>query len=397
MSTSFLGQNNVVSMYMKYDNGFVGIGNTNPTAFLDVAGNIVARSNFTACNNVVFESNVTINGQLTVSNVSYAYSNVTIFSSESINSNLTIQHDLLVERYATLSNTTKIFGEAQIYKNVLTFSNFGSNFIACSNAKFGFGTEAPAYTLDVNGYVNATGYCNLLVDSYTDNSTNKAATPAAVSNVYYFGVSTSNRAYTQWTPSNNFLYLMTSNVGIGISNPDEKLAVVGNLSMSNYGKVIFTTSNNYIGINRSAPKATLDLASGNILAKNYQKLTKSADTSNALTVTLNWDTAYATKNTYFIVGDLVQMITNGTDTGFRSQRVAIGVSNQTIAWSKAAEVFGAADAYISLASSITASTTTSVTFTSSTSWVTTGDLAHSLTFNVIQFPDTANIGNVWLS
>ena len=397
MSTSFLGQNNVISMFMKYDNGFVGVGNSNPSAFFDVAGNIVARSNFTACNNVVFESNVTIKGQLSVSNVSYAYSNVTIYSSESINSNLTVQHDLLVERYTTLSNTTKVFGETQIYKNVLTFSNFGSNFIACSNAKFGLGKEDPSYTLDVNGYINASGYCNLLVDSYTDNSTTKAATAAAVSNVYYFGVSTSNRAYTQWTPSNNFLYVLTSNVGIGISNPNEKLAVVGNLSLSNYGKVILTTSNNYIGINNTAPKATLDLVSGNILAKNLQKLTKSTDSSNVITVTLNWDSNYNTNNSYYIVGDLIQMMTNGTDTGFRSQRVAIGISNQTIAWSKAAEVFGSADVYTTLASSITASTTTSVTFTSSTSWVTTGTLAHSFTFNVVQFPESTNIGNVWLS
>lgn len=93
----------------------VGIGTSNPTVGFQVAYESL------------FQSNVTIMGDLTVNNIQY------ITDSEIVNSNIT-----------TL--------------NTLTFSNqTGSIFLDSSNGNLGINTSTPEFTLDVNGDINFTG------------------------------------------------------------------------------------------------------------------------------------------------------------------------------------------------------------------------------------------------
>jgi hypothetical protein len=61
-----------------------------------------------------------------------------------------------------------------------------------------------------------------------------------------------------------------SNLCIGTSNPTQNLTVVGNMSLSNYGKIIITTSNSFLGIGISTPDQKLTIG-GNFGLSNYGK------------------------------------------------------------------------------------------------------------------------------
>jgi hypothetical protein len=215
--------------------------------------------------------------------------------------------------------------------------------------------------------------------------------------LYPTAIATSNLAFNTWKYSNNTLYVLGSNVGIGVSNANENLAVTGNMSLSNYGKITLWTSNDFLGIGLSNPRVLLDATPGNLAAKNFQRLTQSTDSSNQLTITINWDNAYNAGNQYTIVFDTIQQISNGVSTGFKTQRHSIGLSNQTMLWETSANAYGNAPAYTTLFWDVLSSTTKSVTLRSYTNWVTSGVMAHSFTVDIIQAPNTTNIGSVWVS
>lgn len=117
-TTQWSNSNNIIYVL----NSNVSIGTSN------------AVTGFTSAYDATFNSNVTINGQLTVNNVQYVTSNVTIYNTQTVNSNIT-----------TL--------------NTLTFSNStGSIYLDSSNTNIGIDYPTPEYKLDVNGDIRAVSY-----------------------------------------------------------------------------------------------------------------------------------------------------------------------------------------------------------------------------------------------
>ena len=227
--------------------------------------------------------------------------------------------------------------------------------------------------------------------------------------------------------SNTPALLVNSNNFVGINNPAPlyNLDILGtmstsgmsffgnvatfsnNLLLAKNGVVTFNTSNNKLGINLngSNPRADLDISYGTILAKNFQRITRHSDDSNPINITINWDIPYSNLNSYFIVAEVSQSVT-GIDrgsnmAGFRQQRVAIGVSNSTIAYTNAAQAFGDPNAYAAFGLTVAASNNKSVTLQSTTYWAPVGTgagiNAHDMDVNVIIFPATSNLGNIYLS
>jgi hypothetical protein len=186
-------------------------------------------------------------------------------------------------------------------------------------------------------------------------------------------------------------------LGVGVSAPTENLAISSNMSLSNYGKVILSTSNNYLGINTSNPHTTVEARNGEFLAKNIIRKTISTDNSNNLTITLNWDTAYTLSNQYNIVVETCQTIGNGTQQGVRYQRQTIRTSNPAIVTQQTASAYGNATPYSSLSIAGINATSTSIDLRSTTNWVTTGTINHNLDANIIIMPQTANLGSIWMS
>jgi hypothetical protein len=100
------------------------------------------------------------------------------------------------------------------------------------SSNVGIGKSNAAYALDVNGAVNAVGYCNLFDTSLSSTSAVKAATASNLTLSYNLAVSASNRAFgltgSQWSATASNIYIGTnSNVGIGTSTPAYPLHVVG--------------------------------------------------------------------------------------------------------------------------------------------------------------------------
>ena len=266
---------------------------------------------------------------------------------------------LEVNGSGVVRSNLRVMGVAQLGSNISMSNSTGLANIYSSNAFVGINQATPAYQLDVGGSINAVGYCNLMINSFSNNSITNAPTCLALSNVYGMVVSTSNMAYP------------TSNVAFNSSN-----AIFPSLAW---------TSN-------------LAVASSNTLYNKVitQNLTKSLDTSNPISTTLNWTTPYSAGGQYYIMLQLSQIIANQTAVGVKSTKILVGVSNYNIAYTESADVFGAPGIFTTLSTTATASNSTSVTLQSSTNFVGTGAFSHQFDVEIISNPQSG-IGNVYLS
>lgn len=209
-------------------NNNIGIGTSNPLSALDVVGSLRLSSNIianttdtsnhpaytwfndvstgmyhqgtgqigfstqgtsvmTLCNGTVsISSNLTVMGQLTVSNVTYVTSNVTIYASESVQSNLSV------------------VGVTTLASN-LTMSNYGMLSLYTSNSYLGIAKSNPEYTVDITGNVNFSG------------------------NLYQNGAifTSGGGGGGGWSNTSTNIFVIGSNVGIGTQAPTEALQVSG--------------------------------------------------------------------------------------------------------------------------------------------------------------------------
>lgn len=352
-----------------------------------IASNIVYVNNTEYVNDQIVNSNLIVDDNLwvgqtaTLSNTLSNLGNAYFASNVTINSNLTLNQNLTVQGGVTMSNTLSNFGNAFFASNVTVNSNVIANQnlfvignVTLSNSLSNLGNSYFASNLTVNSNMFITQ--NLIVSKATtlSNTLSNLGNIYAASNAYIVG-----------------------KIGIGVANPIEALAVASNISLSNYGKAILWTSNNWLGINTSNPRADVDVRGGDFLGRNVIRKTISTDSSNNLIININWENAYTGGNQYYIVVETCQTITNGTQQGARYQRQTIRTSNSAIVTQQTSSGFGNINAYSSLSISGVNATSTSLGLQSITNWVTTGTLAHTLDANVIIMPQTSNLGSVWVS
>lgn len=177
-------------------NSNVGIWTSNPNAALDCAGN------------AVFQSNVTIMGSLTVSNVQYITSNIMVYTSQIINSNLTVLNMI------SLSNSI-----GQVYMD-----SMGPN--------LGIGTDSPLESLTIVG-------SNVSIS----NSTGKIILTGASN---YLGINQPSPTELLDINGGNVKFgcnlYVASNIGIGTSNPlvPLHLQIGSSNNGSNTGMIIYT-------------------------------------------------------------------------------------------------------------------------------------------------------------
>ena len=226
---------------------------------LGVSNNTTLGGTLTVGNVATFNSNVIINGTMTVSNVTYVTSNIYIYSSEVVQSNLTIYNA------TTMCNVANVYNVLTAYSNIAMSNANGIITIFTSNSSLGIGTSNPAEKLDVNGAINALGYCNLMVNSFSSTSLTQVPTASNLTVAYNIAVVGSNAGI--WgsnlaTTNSNALYpqaTFASNAGAfgsntafaasnyaytnipGISN----IAVAGS-NAGTWGSNLATTSSNVL-------------------------------------------------------------------------------------------------------------------------------------------------------
>jgi hypothetical protein len=175
--------------------------NSNQNIHLGMTSNsksmLVINSNSTLFNasNVIVQSNLIINGLLTLSNIEYVTNNLTIYNSA------TIQNDLSVFDVATLCNTVNIYGDTTISNVVSTLITTG-------------------LTTSHSNAVNISGSTTLSNGLITYNN----GTTVLSNNVNIYGTT---------TLSNNLI--LTSNVAIGKTMPSvpiTTLDLAGSLQVS---------------------------------------------------------------------------------------------------------------------------------------------------------------------
>lgn len=238
--------------------GNVGIGTSNPEARLDVNG-LFRFKDPNRGNSITFHSNDNWEG--VQMNLSMTGNDIAIGVDPS---------STTVGFVRTLGRMPLTFGPNEIERmRIDHFSGY-----------VGINTTTPLYNLDVNGTIYATGYCNLLLDTTSSESTSNAPTANALklaadaafftSNALFFeagggsnsvsstAVAASNVAF--WS-SNNLVKrggdtmtgtLITPFVGVNSSSPSERIDVTGNIKSSSNVYVM-----SRLGVNTSNPSQAI--------------------------------------------------------------------------------------------------------------------------------------------
>jgi hypothetical protein len=410
-----------------------------------IAGQLTVSNVTYITSNIHVYSSEIIQSNLTVYNVATLCNALNVFGAIGLSNTLSVSGAASFSNPVTMLSNLNVYGTSTLSNVVtlnsnLTFSNYGTITAYTSNSFLGLGTSNPVSTL----HVQATG-SGVTIDggssstNLTFQNSNSGTVQMGLCGVagQFNSNATGNDFVLQnvnptgkifvTNGSNTPALLVNSNNFVGINNPAPlyNLDILGtmstsgtsffgnvatfsnNLLLAKNGVVTFNTSNNKLGINLngSNPRADLDISYGTILAKNFQRITRHSDDSNPINITINWDIPYSNLNSYFIVAEVSQSVT-GVDrgsnmAGFRQQRVAIGVSNSTIAYTNAAQAFGDPNAYAAFGLTVAASNNKSVTLQSTTYWAPVGTgagiNAHDMDVNVIIFPATSNLGNIYLS
>lgn len=259
-------------------NGNVGILTGAPNYNLDVNGTLGASNlfigyktvlsnqayvlgSFTACNSSRFTSDVIIDGQLTVNSVQYINSNVIVTNSETIQDNLTVQDD------ATIGGNFGAIGNAVFYSNVMLSNSAGFAGLYANQSRLGINKTVPVYTLDVNGPINALGYCNLLTNDNTSTSQYTAPSSFALSFINAKTNFASNSVGNTWTSvnysSSNSIYTAVTNprVSIGKSQTSYMLDVAGDI---NFDGILRKNGVAYIGSQWSNNSSNVFLFGSNV-------------------------------------------------------------------------------------------------------------------------------------
>ena len=278
--------------------GNVAIGSNNPTERLDVQGNMVLRGNLmlsniigsnATFNNLRVYSNADIDRQLTVPDgflTNLYMGNKLIIDNTGIitnsnyiptldtgkiqygtfTSNFIENYNIISNKLAsnlTISGTTFFSGVVGIDTSNPSYAipsvklriEGGDTLVTGQNSFASIGDQARMYLGNSAHFIGAT--CNVGIVMQVPNTSYPFVLET---NSGYLGLGTMDPEERLHVANNakinNNAYILNK-VAISHSNPIETLDIAGNMSLSNYGKIVISTSNNNLGVNISNPTAKL--------------------------------------------------------------------------------------------------------------------------------------------
>jgi hypothetical protein len=130
-------------------------------------------------------------------------------------------------------------------------SNFGTLTITQSNQRLGINVVAPNEALAIGRDFSLSNNGTIILSTNNSN----------------LGISSSNPSERLEVANGNAkfgsnVYVLNA-LGVAMSNPIETLSIAGNMSLSNFGKVVVSTSNNNLGVNTASPSERLEVFNGN--------------------------------------------------------------------------------------------------------------------------------------
>jgi hypothetical protein len=357
-TTAWLKNDQSVIQYFDVD-GKVGIATSTPAYPLDINGKVRTNDSFYASNIGIGTTSINAGVGLEVKdnsiliNETRAPERATLALSKDGYGSLVIQHggnDVIFQSWG--SKPYRFFSTDS---ELMTISNF-----------VGINNTSPAYTLDVNG--DAMVRNNLHLGTGHLYSENPIVLNAGLGTLY-----------------------MRSNQVDCIRALGSNVKIFGNVWADSYSNLLIDDWN-HSSTSNAPTNAALSNAI-NSLQSSASRFNKYLDTSNALSITVNWQNP-STNPAYFISLETVQNMANPSLMGVRRKRIAISTATGQIAYDQMADTFGSLEAYKTLNLQVTSSTSTSCTITSSTNWQTTGTMAHSFSVELLSSP---NVGKVSFS
>ena len=280
-SNSFRFWGNAKELMRIGGNGFLGVGVSNPAYGLDISGDLnfsgIVRQNGAPYlgGNLNQWSNVSSNVFIIGSNIAIGKSNATatldVAGTLNVSGITTVANNIM-----PLSNLVYDLGSSNMrFRSIY----LGSNTIDMSGIQIHVDSETGGLKITDSNNSNATLIVNKIVLGTTSNSVtmdldaNNNIQFGTVTSVN--GVTTSNTATVGgWSNSGSSVFLLSSNVGIGKSNPTSSLDVSGNINFdgtllhngipyvgsqwSNNNSNVFLLGSN-VGIGKSNPTSFLDV------------------------------------------------------------------------------------------------------------------------------------------
>jgi hypothetical protein len=319
-TTSYVGSNNFSFLVFDDTTGNIAIGSSNidPSNKLYVAGNIFTASNLSVSGSLTAVQGITVCNSTFLAN-SNDTSNTPSFSWRQ-ESNTGIYHPSNQTIGMSINGVEKLrFNNTGLGLNSINPSNLldviGTAYIS---TRLGVGVPVPGFALDVAGAVNATTYCNILINSFSNPSTFLAPTALALSNVYSTSIFASNSFVF---PSNTAVYasnsiVFPSNTSVYASNsivfPSNTSAYASNTSVFASNVSIYSSNLSVFGSNLGIfCSNTSTFASNNVIFS-----------SNAATYSSN-AAAFSSNNIVFCSNTAVY----ASNTSVSSSNAAIYASN----------------------------------------------------------------------
>ena len=207
---SFSLSNHGVSLIYT-SNSCLGVGTSNPTKTLDVSGDLNLSGSLYKNGQLVPTSPWLVYGSAI-----YYGSNVGIGTSNALEA-LTVFSNIGISNYGKVVLWTSNSGlgincseptdTLTVGGPSISFSNYGRTVLYSSNGNLGVGQDTPLFKLDVLGDLNISG------------------------SFYQGGLP---YVSSQWTTSNGNIYILNGGVGIGNSNPTSKLHVTGDTTFEGH-------------------------------------------------------------------------------------------------------------------------------------------------------------------
>jgi hypothetical protein len=254
-TTSYIGSNNNTFLIFDDISGNVAIGTSN----IDLNNKLFVQGNIVTSSNLIVNGTLTSVQGITLCNSTYLANS----NDSSLAPSFSWRQDSNTGIYHS-SNQSIGFSIGGIEKLRVNSTGISINSTNPSNAfdvignayissRLGIGNALPNFALDVSGAINASTYCNILINSFSNSSITLAPSALALSNVYSLGIFSCNTS------------IFSSNIGIFSSN---SLVFPSNTSIYCSNLIPILSNTSFFASNASAFSSNVSIFASNVSVYN---------------------------------------------------------------------------------------------------------------------------------
>lgn len=315
-TTSYIGSNNNTFLIFDDISGNIAIGTSN----IDLNNKLYVQGNIVTSSNLIVNGTLTSVQGITLCNSTYlANSNDSVIApsfSWRQDSNTGIYHPSNQSIGLSIGGIEKLrINSTGLSINSTNPSNafdvIGNAYIS---SRLGIGNPIPNFALDVIGAINATTYCNILINSFSNPSITLAPTALSLSNVYSLGIFSCNTS------------IFSSNIGIFTSN---SLVFPSNTSIYSSNLIPILSNASFFSSNASIFASNTSIFASNVSIYNSNLI---PNINNNIAFACN-SAIFGSNNSVFSSNNIINFsnsIIFSSNTGVFSSNNIIFASNTSV-------------------------------------------------------------------